>query len=443
MPNVIFILADDLGWPQTGAYGSDYYQTPNIDQMAKNSMRFTDAYTAAPVCSPTRASIMTGKHPARLHLTNFIPGHNRENTRLIEPKMKQFLSVEEFTIGNLFSQAGYSTAMFGKWHLSPVKFGPQSLPFYPDKQGFSEHFVIDSPGTQSNPEMDPHWSDLIGDASVEFIRKNADQPFFLFMSFSAIHSPLVERADSIARWRNKPESSKPENNPIIAAILARMDANVGKVLNALKTLKLEKNTMVIFYSDNGGLTQNAVYYLDFYPEGEDIRMASQKPLREGKGWLYEGGIRVPLIIQWPGMIEENSISHEVVSSYDFMPTFCELLNIEKPDDLDGISLMKHIKSGEPLSERSHYWHFPHYHRGKPCGAIRSGNWKLIEWFEPALANTGEPVFELYNLKEDIGESIDLSESLPETTMRLANELKSWRNELKVQHLTVNPKYLIE
>lgn len=443
-PNVIFILADDYGWAQSGAYGSDYYHTPNIDRLAAEGVRFTDAYTAAAICSPTRASIMTGKYPARLNLTDFIPGNRRDIYPLTQPEMQQFLPLEEITLGNLFNNQGYNTAFFGKWHLSPVKFGPESLPFYPDKQGFDNYFVIDKPCGNTQPEFDPHKSDRIGDTSVDFIRENADDPFFLLMSFSAIHDPLVERADSIAMWRDRPGSEKPENNPIIATMLSRLDRNVGKVLDVLDELMLSENTIVVFYSDNGGLAENnVVYYMDYYPEGEEMEIAKQKPLRKGKGWLYEGGIRVPLVIRWPGVINRGWVSNEVVSSYDFMPTFCELLETKPAPGVDGVSFLSHIKTGELLPERNHYWHYPHYHNQSgmlPAGVVRSGKWKLIEWYEKSILDTGEPVFELYDLENDIGETVDLTQTEKEITKKLSEELARWRREINAQMPVSNPNY---
>jgi arylsulfatase A-like enzyme len=198
--------------------------------------------------------------------------------------------------------------------------------------------------------------------------------------------------------------------------------------------------MVVFYSDNGGLVQNAVYFLDCYPEGESIRMAKQTPLREGKGWLYEGGIRVPLAIRWPGEIQGGTVSNEVVSSYDFMPTFCDVLNVEYPSDIDGISLITHLKTGEPLPARSHYWHFPHYHRGDPSAAVRSGKWKLIEWYEPAIVHNGEPAFELYDLTNDISESLNLADSMKDLTAQLAEDLEIWRQNVDAQRLMPNSEY---
>jgi len=282
---------------------------------------------------------------------------------------------------------------------------------------------------------------MIGNRSVEFIRENADNPFFLYMSFSAIHDPLIERADSIAMWRNHPGSKEPENNPIIAAMLSRLDRNAGKVLDVLDELGLAENTIVVFYSDNGGLETNTVYFLDYYPEGEAIRIAKQTPLREGKGWLYEGGIRVPLIIRWPGVIDQGIVSSEVVSSYDFMPTFCELLEVNEPPDIDGVSLLTHLVSGESLPVRNHYWHFPHYHSGGPSAVVRSGKWKLIEWYEKSILDSDEPAFELYDLENDIGESVNLIDREKELAMKLAADLEKWRVAVNAQRLVPNPNYI--
>lgn len=423
-PNIIFILADDFGWAQTGVYGSDYYHTPNIDRLAAEGMRFTNAYAACSVSSPTRASILTGKYPARLHLTDFIAGNNRNDYPLSQPDWKKFLPLEEVTMAEVIKKRGYKTAMFGKWHLSPTKFGPESLPYNPDKQGFDEHFVIDKPNRTTDPEHDPHKSDSIGNRSIEFLGENAGNPFFLFVSFSAIHNPLMEKADSIASWKKVSGSDKPENNPVIAAMLSRMDRNIGKILDAVARLNLDKKTMVIFFSDNGGL-------------GSD---AKQSPLREGKGWLYEGGIRVPLIVRWPGVVKEGSVSSEIVSSIDFMPTLCDLLNADKIPYVDGISLLSHLKTRVPLPERNLFWHYPHYHNGPPCGAVRSGKWKLIEWYENSLLETGKPAFELYDLENDISESVNLADSLKTLTMKLSGDLQRWRESVNAQMPVPNTKY---
>jgi len=422
-PNVIFILADDLGYSQTGCYGSNYYKTPNIDRLAAEGLRFTDAYAACSVSSPTRASIMTGKYPARLHLTDFIPGNQRDDYPLSQPQWQKFLPLEEITLAEVFSAKGYRTAIFGKWHLSREKFGPQSLPWNPDKQGFHQHFVSDKPDRKSDPAYDAHKSDSIGNTSVRFIRENRDNPFFLFVSFSAIHNPLMEKAESIALWENAAGSEKEENNPVIAAMLSRLDSNVGKIVKTLEDSDLTSNTIVIFFSDNGGL-------------GSDAR---QTPLREGKGWLYEGGIRVPLIVKWPGMIEEGRVSTEIVSSVDFMPTFCELIGSETVPSVDGISLLGHLKTGKPLPERNVYWHFPHYHNGPPSGAVRSGKWKLIEWYGNSLLETDEPAFELFDLENDISESVNLADREKTITLKLSDDLRKWRDEVNAQMPVPNKK----
>jgi uncharacterized sulfatase len=417
-PNVVFILADDLGWKQTSAYGSNYYRTPNIDKLASEGIRFTNAYSAAAICSPTRASIMTGKCPARLHLTDFIPGANDAKRALNQPDWQMFLPLEEITIAEIFKERGYRTALYGKWHLSREKFGPEGLPFYPDKQGFDDSFVIDKPDKNDNPEADPHKSDSIGNTSVRFIRKNANRPFFLFASFSAIHNPLMDSADSIARWKNVPGSDQPENNPVVAAMLSRMDRNIGKILQTLEELKLAENTLVIFFSDNGGLASDA----------------AQTPLRNGKGWLYEGGIRVPLIIRWPQPIKKGLVSNEVVASYDFLPTFCELIGAKLPDNIDGISLLSLLENGKALPGRNLYWHYPHYHSVGmvPGGAIRSGKWKLIENYEKSLAGQMDQVYELYDLDNDLSEVRNLAADQPKRVSELAKELHDWRKKVNAQ-----------
>ncbi len=436
-PNVIFIIADDLGWAQSGAYGSEYYHTPNIDRLAEEGIKFTNAYSAAAMCSPTRGSIMTGKYPARLHLTDFIPGNQNDHYPLSEPDWQKYLPLDEVTLGNLFSEKGYRTAFFGKWHISKAKFGPESLSHNPDKQGFDQHFIIDKPDSTFDPEHDPHSSDSIGNTSVKFIRENATNPFFLVMSFSAIHDPLMESADSIAKWRSLPATEEPENNAIIAVMLARLDRNIGKVLDEVEKLNLTQETLVVFYSDNGGRHDRIVVH------NEERGRAWQTPLRMGKGWLYEGGIRVPLVIKWPGVIDNGLVSNEIVSSNDFMPTFSELLGREPEPDVDGVSLLQHVKSGEALPERNHYWHYPHYHFGSgmvPAGAIRSGKWKLIEWYENSILESDEPAYELYDLENDIGESLNLADSKTELTMELAEELRRWRKEVNAQMPVPNPDY---
>lgn len=339
-PNVIFILADDLGWTQTGPYGNRYYKTPNIDRLANEGICFTQAYAAAAVCSPTRASIMTGKYPARLHLTDYIPGLKTEGMPLKTPGWQRFLPLKEYTLGELFREKDYRTALFGKWHLSMAKAPPESAPHDPDKQGFDEFMITykphGNPFKPTDPEHDPHMSDSTGWRSVEFIKRYSDKPFFLFMSFNAIHDPLMEKKDSIAAWSKREGSNAPENNPVIGAMMKRMDDNIGKVLHTLDSLGLKEHTIVVFFSDNGGFEYDA----------------TQTPLRRGKGWFYEGGIREPLIIRWPGVIAPGRRSQAVVSSIDFLPTFAELIGVTPAEPVDGISILTHLKTKADLPGRN-------------------------------------------------------------------------------------------
>jgi len=383
---------------------------------------------------------MTGKYPARLCLTNYIPGKDPDDKPLLEPDWQKFLPLEEWTLGELFREQGYRTASFGKWHLSVEKFGPESHAFNPDKQGFDEFFIIDKPTTGHDPDGDPSSSDSIGNTAVSFIREHADHPFFMVMSFSAIHHPLVENADTIRNWENKAGSDKPRNNPVIAAMLSRMDRNIGKVIDVVDELDIRENTLLVFYSDNGGVVTNRIYH--YYGERIEEKVP-QDPLREGKGWVYEGGIRVPLVISWPGKVKRDQVSDARVSSMDFFPTFCELLGVEGPSETDGISILSHLTSGSSLPERSLFWHYPHYHGSTgmvPAGAIRKGNYKLIEWYENSLTGDKEGAFELYDIEQDMSETSNLADSLPELVRTLSGELDNWRKEVDAQMPVPNPAY---
>lgn len=424
-PNIVFILADDLGYAQLGCYGSDYYSTPNLDQLASEGMKFTNAYAACAVCSPTRASIMTGKYPARLHLTDFIAGNNRTDYPLSQPDWQKHLPLEERTIAEYLKKQGYRTALFGKWHLSKEKTPPGSLPFNPDKQGFDESFVTYKPsGGMSRPwqgaEVDAHNVDTITALALDFIDRNKSNPFFLFVSHNTIHDPLKEKAGSIAKFEKLPETELPENHPVIAAMIERLDKSCGTIFNKISESGLEENTIVIFFSDNGGRHSYAL----------------QTPLRAGKGWLYEGGIREPLIVKWKNVLEAGVRSEALVGSIDFLPTLLEVSGMkELPAGLDGKSLVPVFRNPEIEIHRSLYWHYPHYHGGSgmvPAGAIRSGNWKLIEWYEKSLLDRKETPYELYNLENDMGERVDLADSLRSVTEKLAGELRKWREDVDAQ-----------
>ncbi len=431
-PNIVFILADDLGYSQLGCYGSSFYKTPNIDMLAQDGMRFSNAYAACAVCSPTRASIMTGKYPARLHLTDFIAGNNRDTYPLSQPDWQKYLLLEERTFAEILKDKGYKTALFGKWHLSQEKTPPGSLAFNPDKQGFDESFVTYKPAqSMAQPwqgaENDAHNVDTITSLAIDFLERNKSNPFFLFVSHNTIHDPLKERAATIQKYNNLTESNEAENHPVIAAMIERLDNSCGLIFNKISELGLEKNTVVIFFSDNGG----------------KHRHAAQTPLRAGKGWLYEGGIREPLIVKWPGFTAPNSVSESLISSIDFLPTFLEISGIENiPEDVDGKSFVRVLEDSKTMIHQNLFWHYPHYHGGsgmRPAGAVRSGNYKLVEWYEPALLNLENPV-ELFDLDNDIGETTNLADSLPGKAAELRELLHKWRLESNAQMPALNANY---
>jgi uncharacterized sulfatase len=429
-PNFLFILADDLGWNQLGCYGSKFYETPNIDQLAGEGIRFTDAYAACPVCSPTRASIMTGRYPARLHITDYIPGDTFPYEKLRMPEWQKYLPLDEVTIAEVFKGAGYVTAGFGKWHLSAAKKPPESELYDPDKQGFDETLITEKPDSKQDPEKDAHNVELITEKSLGFLERNKDKPFFLYVAHNTIHAPLMGKKNLIEKYKAKSGSDLPENNPVVGAMLEELDGSVGKLLKKLNELKIANKTIVIFFSDNGGLE----------------RVSKQTPLRSGKANLYEGGIRVPLIVRWPGVVKAGNICSEPVISVDFFPTFVEILGVQfkQSNPIDGVSLLPLLTQRDAFSRQAIYWHYPHYHSAgiSPCGAVRSGDYKLIEWFDETICGPANK-FELYNLKEDVGEQNNLAKSVldgPEKVEELRKMLATWRDKVGAQMLTPNPNY---
>ncbi len=437
-PNVLIIIADDLGWSQIGCYGSTFYETPNIDKLAKSGIRFSNAYSAASICSPTRAAIMTGKYPARLDLTDFIPGNFPKNKTLLTPdNWQKYLPLDEVTIGEKMEASGYSTGFFGKWHLSKEKLPPESLPHNPSKQGFRETFVTYKPSRNliqkwQIENQDFHNVDTITKRGLEFIEQNKKVPFLLVLSHNTIHDPLLENQELINKYRNKQGSEKKENNPTIGAMIETLDLSVGQIVKKLKNLKLFDNTLLIFCSDNGGKHKHA----------------SQKPFKKGKGWLYEGGIRVPLIISWPRKIKNNFISEQMTSSIDFLPTILNVTNsgLDNKIVYDGIDISPVFFNKSNLIKRDElYWHYPHYHSGsgmEPASAMRWKDYKLIQWHEPTLLNM-EKQIELYNLKLDPGEKNDLSQVEPEIAILMRNKLKNWIIEVDANMPIINKAKVVD
>ncbi|MEN8229286.1 MAG: sulfatase [Bacteroidota bacterium] len=433
-PNIILILADDLGVPQVGCYSTHYYQTPHIDNLAQEGMKFTSAYAAAAICSPTRASIVTGKYPARLHITDFIAGNNRDTYPLTQPNWQKFLPTDELTIGEVLKENGYNTAWIGKWHLSKTKTPPLSRENNPDKQGFDEYFITYKPSNNlplrnwQLPELDAHNVDTITSRSIDFIERNAGNPFFLVISHNTIHDPLMERAASIERFKANPKTEQEENNPVIATMIERLDRSVGRVIEVVERSRIEDNTIVIFYSDNGARDAHA----------------KQTPLRKGKGWLYEGGIRVPLVVKWKGKIAPNSVNEEMVSSIDLFPTILDLTSSshESESTIDGVSIYPLLMGNGSFTRQTLFWNYPHYHRGsgmRPACAVRSGDFKLIEWYEAKLLGEKD-IYELYNLVDDPGEQHNLAVIMPEKVRELKQLLHNWKIGVNAQEPIVNPNF---
>lgn len=429
-PNIVFILADDQGWHQLGCYGSDFYETPNIDRLAAEGMRFTDAYAACPVCSPTRASIMTGKYPARLHLTNFIPGLV-DYRQLLPPSYTRYLPLEEVTIAESLKPAGYVCGHFGKWHLNKNKKYRLGRPGDPGSQGFDDVFTSHKPGKgrKSKYENDAHHVLEITERTIAFIEENKDKPFFCYVPHNTIHRPTMERAELVAKYKSKPASKLDRNAPVVGAMVETLDKSVGTILAKLDELRIADNTIVIYFSDNGPL------------RGRN----ELKPLRGGKGNLYEAGIRVPCIVRWPGVIKPDTVCNASVISNDFFPTLLESAGLKVTDaEVDGVSLMPLLKQRGTIDRDAIYWHYPHYSpQDGTCqgGAIRQGRYKLIEWYEKSINGIDtEGALELFDLVEDISEQNNLAKKRPELTAQLYEKLKRWRKSVNAQEMTRNPNY---
>ncbi len=427
-PNIVFILVDDLGRHQLSCYDDSFYETPHIDRLVEEGMRFDNAYAAAAICSPTRASIMTGKYPARLHLTDFIPGGRTTNRKLQTPEWSKGLPVEETTVAEALKAAGYATGHFGKWHLNRDKKYELGRDGDPGSQGFDDVLTTHKPkaGPASPYEEDWHHVRQITERSLAFIEKHRDQPFFCFVTHNSIHDPEIEKRQLIDKYAEKAGAQKNGlKNPKQAAMLETLDMSIGVIMDRLRALDLEQDTVVVFFSDNGQLGPK-----------------NGKPFRGSKADLYEGGIRMPLIVRWPGIVAAGSVCEEIVISNDFFPTFCELAgggNVVSQAKVDGCSLLPLLREpASSLARDSVCWHYPHYHgRGLgPQGAIRRGRYKLIEWFEKSVMGEAG-AFELYDLEKDPGEQNNLAISMPDLSGELARSLQQWRIEVGAQMMTVS------
>ena len=448
--NVVLVLVDDLGWMDLSCQGSKYYATPNIDRLAASGVRFTDAYAACAVCSPTRAAVMTGRYPARTGVTDWIrarfqrrggktPAKNPTEyvggpgRRLLCPPNPFWLELEERTLAEVLKSAGYSTCHIGKWHLGDAK-------WFPQKQGFDENFggcdygqppSYFDPYTnkrlqQGIPHLKPrkkgeYLTDREADEAAGFITRNKDKPFFLYLAHYAVHTPIQAKKDLTEHYQKKPKTE--QKNAKYAAMVHSVDDAMGKVLAALDQNGVADHTLIVFTSDNGGLrgpTHNA-------------------PLRSGKGYPYEGGIRVPLIISWPGVVKPGSVSKAPVTSVDLFPTILDSAEISRPSDveLDGMSLVGHLhSSGRSRLRRDQlFWHFPHYRHNDilPYSIVRSGKWKLIKRYEG-------PTFELFDLSADLGEQENLAAKETALVEELDGALMAHLQAVGAKLPRANPNY---
>ncbi|MBI9062679.1 MAG: sulfatase [Marinilabiliaceae bacterium] len=445
-PNVVFILVDDLGWTDLSVMGSRFYQTPNVDKLADRGTLFTNAYASCTVCSPTRASIMTGKYPATINCTDWIEGHKMPKAKLKVPEWTMYMDTAEFTLAEAFRDNGYNTGHIGKWHL-----GEDSL-FWPENQGFDVNvggWAKGSPHRNKklgsngyfapfgNPRLtdqpDDHYlTERLANEACDYITQNhpdkTGKPFFLNFWLYSVHTPLQAKDDKIAKYNALVDSSYYQKNPVYAAMVEHMDDAVGKVISQLKKDGLVDNTIIVFTSDNGGLIGRG-----------KRKVTNIHPLRNGKGHMYEGGVRVPLIIVDPRDRSLNGKSDEPVIACDFYPTLVDMAQLEIPDQVnasfDGLSLQPLLKGEKELSREALYWHYPHYHTegARPYSAVRKGDWKLIRFFE-------DDHYELYNLKEDISESRDMAAIQPEKREELKQMLFNWYEKVGAQMPAANPNY---
>ena len=491
LPNVVLFLVDDLGWSDLGCYGSTFYDTPRIDQFAGDSVRFTQAYAACHVCSPTRASLLTGKYPARLHLTDWLPGRREfPFQKLRNARIRQQLPFEETTLAEALREHGYATGHFGKWHLGEDPAGPPQHGFdvqvprwnkgWP-RTGYHAPFRLDGLADAAGDYL----TDRLTDEALQFIDEHRDGPFFLYLSHFAVHDPIEGRRDLVEKYSAKrkppaagegppfilegnPDGEDPlsqtelaalvrdenyagyqvlpnrtvkikqrQDNVQFAAMVESVDQSLGRVLAKLESLGIEDNTIVILTSDNGGMSAANFGRPDRVIPAAVLDLAyatSNLPLRGGKGWLYEGGIRVPLIVRWPGRGRGGRLCHVPVISADLYPSILEMIGVPlRPEQhRDGVSLVPLLTGAGGLDRDALYWHFPHYSNHgmqSPGGAIRAGDDKLIEYFENGTV-------QLFHLADDPGEQRDLAQEHPEKAARLRSKLHAWRESVAAQMMEV-------
>lgn len=419
-PNIIFILTDDLGWSELGAYGNRFNETPNLDRLAREGLRFTSAYASAPVCSPTRAALMTGQHPARVQITDYLDVRDHKH-----------LSPSYTTLNEPLEQVGYRTGLVGKWHLTGDYAVGRGAP---ERHGWNEVIATErkyiADGDYTYPyfflpdlkERSPneYLTDRLNLEAVEFIKRHKDQPFFLYLSHYSVHTKLEAKPELVKKYAAKPGAGKERNNPELAAMLESIDDGINQIMRTLAELKLADDTLIVFTSDNGGET----------------RVTTNAPLRAGKSTLYEGGIREPLIVRYPRLVRAGGVCEAPVATTDFYPTLLELAGAERDQlqILDGESFVKLLRDPSARIRREPiYWHYPltkpHFLGGRSSGAMRAGDYKLIEFYD-------DNHIELYDLKTDASERRDLAAEMPSRAASMRRRLADWRARI----VTSAPRY---
>ena len=422
-PNILFVLIDDMGWADMTCYGHAFHETPRLDQLASQGIRFADFY-ATPVCSSTRGTIETGQNSARTGITDFLPGHWKPFAQLVVPPMPDHLDHALITPGEALGEADYVTGYFGKWHLGR---GDRNAP--------ARHGYKITAGQLGQPfdrwrgtsGEGPKRMNLITDQAIWFLEQHAGKgkPFFLHVSHHAVHIPI--QATTVDKYVKKPKPETGVNHPVYAAMIEDLDTQIGRLLDALDEQGLRSSTVVMVASDNGGLRE--VY------TGNGQVVSTNSPLRSEKGTIYEGGIRVPCIVRWPGVTPQGTVCREPAATWDFLPTFCAIAGVAPPNQpLDGVDLTPLLHDpARSLARECLYFHYPHYHHSRPASAIRMGNFKLIEWFE-------DESVELYDLAADISESNDLASVMPDKAKRLRDNLAAWRRRIGARTPTANPDH---
>lgn len=431
-PNILLIVADDMGVDQLGSAlgGGGFFETPCLERFAAGGACFHRAYATAPVCSPARASLYTGQHPARLHLTEFIPGSTVRNPRLLTPPWQRGgLPVSAVTLGDALKAGGYATAHFGKWHLAADYNHAPGRPMDPESQGFDEVVPTLKPTAGADPEPDPHHIERLTDLAIAYCRRPQARPFFCVLAHNALHRPELAPAALVAKYAAKAGADPAVHRPALGAMVEQLDRSIGRLLDGLAAAGRDRDTLVVFTADHGA----------YGPRDRPTRH------RGAKADLYEGGLRVPLLFRWPGQIAAGTVCGQLVSGADIFPTLLAAAGARADGPLDGVNLGPILwGTTETPPHAALYWHYPHYHHlgVAPCAAVRVGDFKLIEWFEAGLGAAGAmgPACELFNLANDPGETRDLAAAEPRRCEVLRRQLREWRQAVGAQEMSLNPNY---